>query len=145
MKYLVLFAALLAMACGDDQAPLSDGPLTGTIDGKSWTFMSGSAKPSSFEEGEYWFDLYGEELDDPCGFGAGAEGDSVLFTRPAELVDAQLSLSNNVTVLHGDFINSIMTEGRFVIDVITDTTIGGGLIVEGDHNLNGRWEVPICE
>lgn len=138
----VAVLSLFAVAgCGEET--IDDGPLAGEINGKAWTFQGGSAE-DIFGDGELWISLHSSTAADPCGFNP-FDGDHVLIVRPPEPTDKGLSLSNNITIVYDGSNNDIMTSGRLVIDTITTTTIGGGLVTSRDnHDLSGRWEVPIC-
>lgn len=129
---------------------ISSGDLSGEIAGESWTFVSGTAE--DFGDGEYWITLYDEAPagDDPCAFDAyDFSATNVFIVRPLEEVDVELSLEDNITFFYDDEeggVNEIVTEGRLIIDEVTETTVAGALFgTTEDSELDGRFEAVICD
>ena len=147
----ILFALLLtAAACGDDaedsaSMTIADQPLAGTIGGTAWTAQSGSAQPSG---DELSVTLYGEAVEDPCGF-VDSDVPQMLFSVPNEEGEWELGFDNGrtVTFVVPPSTNTIATQGRVRIDAISDTAVTGGLVADAgaDDNASGTFELTMCE
>ena len=157
MMVMVGVLSMAAVACGEDEEEgsasytISDQALQGQINGASWTAMSGSARVSSFDENELSIEIYGEQIDDPCGFGVEPTLPFLLTSMPKETGERELSFSlsggdsQTVTFVTPPSDNLIITEGKIRLDAIGDDSVSGGFAGgQGDDTLNGTFEVTLC-
>lgn len=159
VKWTVPLLVLFSLGCGGEKDEegsyadyeISSEPLSGVINGEAWTFVSGTAQ-DIFDDGELWVDLYASAPsgDDPCSISAhGFEETSIIMSVPAEELDRELGLSTTVTFYYedgGEPTNEIVTEGRLIIDEVTDETMSGRLFATADGGeVDGTFSVTICE
>jgi hypothetical protein len=154
--FFLALVALVAWGCGDDEPSwtIEDQPLQGSINGQPWTYSSGQASPG-FEDDEFSIDIY-TGAPDPCaGFGDpdDAEDRKILASIPDTPGEYDLGWgedSHTITFFYSTeehpAMNVIATEGKLVIDEITDQTISGGLAAQydSDNKANGRFELTRC-
>ena len=153
---------LFAVSCSkDDEA---DGPsyefidqnAQGTIDGISFSFQTGTAEDSFFNEEELSIDLYdeSEDITDVCDFFGFGDAVRVFFSIPNTVGLYELSFSfddaengRTVTMFNpAKTLNIIATEGAVEILSISDTEVSGRLDIDaGEGNeVNGNFTVTIC-
>lgn len=144
---LMLFTA--AIGCGpddDDKAPgveVADQTLSGEFAGEPFEFRSGWAA-DIFGDGEYWIELGPAESDDPCASRTSSDR-KLLFQVPPEPMDERLSFNNNVTFSYGEGQNDIAVSGRLIIERFDDRVVGGLNASTTDHQVNGTFDIPVCE
>ncbi len=158
-KWLAVGLVMFGAACGgeeEDELPeISSQTLTGTVNGESFTAVSGTAE-DVFDDGEYWISIHGAEPKDgdPCGFQAYEIGaPEIIATVPAEAGDYEVGfLGDSVGVTFafqsddGESENYVATSGRLIIEEIADGVVRGGLIASTeDHEADGQFEVTICD
>lgn len=154
--YLFL-AVILAWGCGDDDPSwtIEDQPLQGSINGQSWTYSSGRAG-AGFEDDEFSIDIYTGASDACAGFGDPNDADDrkILASIPNTPGEYDLGWgedSHTITFFYSTeehpAMNVIATQGKLVIDEITDETVSGGLAAHYDpeNNANGRFELTRCD
>jgi len=151
MKTLTLLvaASLSALAaCGTDDpasAEIKTEMLTGSVGGQMWQFKAGHTSAFLSEgEPDFFASLYPATFT-ACGFSEPG-GDHLIVAIPKQPGEYEMSLSRNMTFVVGDR-NLIATNGRIVVDEVTATTVKGGLVssYDGQNEVNGRFEVTICE
>lgn len=137
---------------GDSSFVISEQTLTGTINGKSFTFVSGSFEEDSFDPTKISVTLYNVTLADVCNPGISTGKVKVFFSIPESVGEINLSWgeSNSQTVTMYDSDgnqNIIATEGKINIISISNTTLEGGLVTasfEGSQ-VNGKFTLTRCE
>ena len=144
-----LFAPMLAIAACSSSASSVDiatTPLSGKVGGQPWTFQVGETNAFlSDGEDDFFASLYAQSYT-ACGFGEPSEQPHVLGAVPKVVGDYDLDLSRNFTFVDAAQNNLVATDGRIVIDSVTDTTVTGGLhtTYNGDNEVNGRFTLTIC-
>jgi len=155
-------AALLSLAAcgGDDAEPVNpDGtqavssePLSGTIDGRSFTAVSALASSSGFEPNERFVAIY--DIQRACGdYSRPPVGTRhILMVREWMPRSEPLSFSNNVTfVLQREDSpdNHIVTRGRLEL---VDTPAAKGALgtlrlraINGSDRVEGQVSVTVCD
>lgn len=152
MKTLTSVFALSLMAlvgcASDDDAGSQDieaTPLAGEVGGQAWTFAAGHTSAFLSEgEPDFFATLYPMSFT-TCGFSEPG-GNHLIVAIPKTPGEYQMSLQRNMTFVVGDSQNLIATNGRIVVDEVTETTVKGGLVAsyDGENQVNGRFEVTIC-
>lgn len=165
MKQMVLVLALLGLAAcspsvgvdadGDDQKPQETyraEPAVGMINGGSWLFLSGTAKPHYNDASRMSLSLHNEAFTDQCsGFSYGKA--NVLTSVPAvvgETILGQMPNMETVTMSYtdenGGGANLIATEGRIAITEITDQEVSGFIMAryDGVNYINGAFKLKVC-
>ena len=146
----VIATLLLSLGTGVGCAPAYlDQDASGQIGGEDWTYRSGRARLD--QDGEYSISLFGEESDTPCTYAAFDE-DKIIFDLPDEVGSFQLGLGTFTVTLvedRGDEapMNYIATSGTVETLELSDTELGGRMLVEADEAnwMNGNFSLPICE
>ena len=149
---------LALTACGDESGGGDDGsgkvtiastPLSGLVGGESWTVALAEADAFLSEgEPDFWVDAYSTARAACQSRSPG--GPHLILDLPKQPGAYRLSLRRNATfVIEGadaTFENLIATEGRLVVDEVTDSVIRGGAYVRFDaqNSVNGRFEASIC-
>ncbi len=141
-----LALAALPTACGGgDDLSISDAPLSGSIGGEAWTFMSGETDAFLSEGDDDFFAVLsaGAELD--CGFGQ-PDGNYLILAVPKTPGEYDLSLQRNMTFVVAPSDNLIGTDGVIRVDTVTDTTVTGGIhaVYDGDNEVDGTFELTVC-
>lgn len=158
VRWTAPFLVLFALGCSGGENgeesyadyDISNEALSGEINGQAWTFVSGVAQ-DIFGDGKLWIDLYATAPDgDPCSFSAYEVDETrIILTIPPEEFDKELSLSESITLFYdedGESWNEIVTEGRLIVDEVTDTTLSGRLYATADGSeVDGTFSVTICE
>jgi hypothetical protein len=144
-----LFAAAVAasaVGCGGDSYEIAEGPLSGKIDGQSWTFVSGWTDDFLSDEKDLFTALYDIEAE-ACSFGIPDVDRGILLNVPREPGEYELGLTRNVTLYVGSD-NNIATLGRMVVESVTETEVKVGLyaIFGDDENfeVSGEFTAAIC-
>ena len=137
---------------GDDagsSVSIATTPLSGKVDGKAWTFVSG-ATDAFLSEGEstLFTTLYAEAIATCDGIPSPTQPE-VLIQLPRQPGTYPLSLARNATFAiqrSPETDNLVATKGKLVIDEVTATTVKGGAYIEYDANnsVNGTFEATIC-
>lgn len=158
---MLIGLSILIFSCGDDD---DDGPAydfkdqtaTGSINGKSWTFVSGRADIS---DGTISIDLSADSDAVPCTTFS-FDGPYIFFYIDNEIGVTELKfdfddLDNSKTATfydpdEGDFgLNIIAVEGAIEILSVSESEVTGRLdIRDGNDNsssVNGTFTVEICE
>lgn len=138
-----LLVSSLAIGCGSS-VEISTGTLAGTVGGQPWTFQAGHTSAFlSDGEPDFFASLYPAAFT-ACGLSEPG-GPHILVAIPKEVGDYDLSLSLNMTFVHDDQ-NLISTDGRIVVDSVTETRVTGGLhaIYDGDNEVDGQFDVTVC-
>ena len=125
---------------------INDSTLSGEVAGRSWTFISGRAKPSVWDDGSYSLAFWDEDIENPCdSFSSGSEA-QLLGSFNLEQGSQELSNTNNIN-FSANSQNNITTEGRFVITEITEDMVYGKMIATFDNEnyVNGIFELTLCK
>ena len=153
----ILTLAALSMGCEvetevesdsgfGNSSSISDSTLAGEVGGRSWTFISGRAKPSAWDDGSYSLAFWDEDVVDPCdSFSTGSEA-QLLGSFDLEEGTQQLSNTKNINFsVNSD--NNITTNGRMVITEIAGDKVYGKMIATFDNAnyVNGSFELTLCE
>jgi hypothetical protein len=142
----IAMMGLVGCATDDGDVPeLSDQMLTGEVGGQTWTFAAGQTDAFLSEgEDDFFATLYPTTFT-TCGFSEPG-GDHLIVAIPKQPGEYEMSLSRNMTFVVGDSQNLIATQGKIVVDEVTDTTVKGGLVAayDGSNEVNGRFEITIC-
>ncbi len=142
----IAMMGLVGCATDDADVPdLSDQMLAGEVGGQTWTFAAGQTDAFLSEgEDDFFATLYPMSFT-TCGFSEPG-GNHLIVAIPKEPGEYEMSLSRNMTFVVGDSQNLIATQGRIVVDEVTDTTVKGGLVATYDdgNQVNGRFELTIC-
>lgn len=147
---------LLAAACssdgGDDggsSVSIAATPLSGKVDGKAWSFVSGSTD-AFLSEGEstLFTTLYADAVATCSGIPTSTQPE-VIVQLPRAPGTYSLSLQRNATFAiqrSTTTDNLVATKGKLVIDEVTATTIKGGAYIEynAENSVNGTFEASIC-
>ena len=148
MKLLLALASLapLAIGCGGGgSVDIATTTLAGKIGGQAWTFQAGHTSAFLSEgEPDFFASLYAQAFT-ACGLSEPSGERHLLVSIPKEVGDYDLSLSLNMTFVDGNE-NLIATDGRIVVDSVTDSRITGGLhaTFDGDNEVDGQFDVTIC-
>lgn len=128
--------------------------LKGQINGKSWSFVDGSAEISSFDDSKISIELGAQELEDPCDI-FGSSGLRVFFSIKNEVALTELNFSfeesgQTVTLFDPEgTLNIIVSTGAVEILSISDTEVSGRIDAryEGDSGdgVNGNFTVTFCK
>ena len=150
MKHALTICIVCSAACGPDSEgkstthEISQSLLAGAIAGEAFEFKSGWAA-DVFGDGEYWVELHGTEVEDPCASRQFPDGPFIILSVLPEPSDANLTLQHNITFAHGDAENDVATTGRLVIDGVAEGTLSGGLYATmREHEVDGTFSVPVC-
>lgn len=158
--FLILATAFLTVACEMETSVEADSDgennrnnrsiresvLAGEINGRGWSFISGRAKPSSFNEDAYSFAFWDEDVLDPCDqFSMGSEAQLLGFF-PLSKGAHSLGNTHNINFNYGSQ-NNIATDGRIVITEIIGDKVYGKLIATFDETnyVNGTFELTLCK
>lgn len=159
-KALFLCIAILSFGCGDDDTDspsydFKDQVAQGSINGQSWTFVSGRA---SISDEKLSIDLAADSDAVPCETFSFA-GLKIFFTvdNKVALTELFFDLENfegkTATFFDpddGEFgLNIIAVEGAIEILSITDNEVKGRIDVRDGHDntssVNGNFTVEICQ
>lgn len=160
-RLFLLSLAIFTFSCGEDDEEGSsyefkDQTAQGTINDKSWTFISGKAL---IRDGKLSVDLGADEDFVSCE-SFHFNGSYIFFTLDEATGVSELKFdlndfdnSQTATMYdpdEGDFgLNIIATEGAIEIISITDTEVKGRIDIRDGHDnsssVNGNFTVPICE
>ena len=150
-RYASLFLSLVMLtlsACGDEGSgyTISDGTLSGELDGVPWTFVQGETDSYLSDEEEFFTSLYPETYE-ACDTYSLPDTDLILLGIPKEPGEYPLGLTQSVTFVVGDSDNYIATSGLLVVEEITADTIKAGLyaVYGSTFEVDGHFTVQICE
>lgn len=137
---------------GDDKSPsyaISSATLSGKIGGESWSFVAGETDSFLSDSDQLWADLYAEAIPTACQQGgAGGQKNHLILSVPTKTGDFPLSLSQNATfVIEGaSSDNLVATQGRLVVDTLTDTAVTGKahIIYDADNEIDGTFQLTKC-
>ncbi|MBI2892730.1 MAG: hypothetical protein HYY06_04210 [Deltaproteobacteria bacterium] len=145
----------LVCACGggrgdddDDDLPIPEATLAGQVGAEGWELAGGYTNAFLSEgEAEFFAELYAEQLE-PCGFETPTRP-HLIASIPKEPGEYSLSLSLNATfVIEGADgpENLVATDGRIVVDEVTESSVRGGMSVsyDDDNEVEGQFEVAVC-
>jgi hypothetical protein len=127
----------------------TQNPLNGKINGENWRYTHAVAKKSHFDEKEYQFSFYDEEITDPCN--NFARSSAAFYTGSLEVGRVNFSNTETMTLYYTDGTsmnhNIGITEGFIEIssfeDDLVDITIKAAF--DKDNYLGGTVEVEVCE
>lgn len=131
----------------DPASQILDTPLSGTVEGAPWSFVSGYAKPNLDGTGLV-IRLAGYDEVDPCGFMAFSDDPYIWWTAPNQPTTEELGLQETVVFEMdgpGGPSSYNLTNGAYTIDQVGPDTVKGGLYATGfGDSVNGQWEVTLC-
>jgi hypothetical protein len=142
-----MFLLLVMCNCGspdESSLAISKGPLSGKIDGQSWSIATADCVPSPVGSQT----LYTITLS-PTAFSACKDRPSMTRENHVILLEF-FDTPGNYTVgdktMFADFGTMEPKRGRLRIDTITPTTLTGGANLFGntDNNLDGEFQATIC-
>jgi hypothetical protein len=154
MTALALGASLAACGGGTssgDPGATSSGPLSGVVDGKPWTFVSGETSSFLSTADTYSAFLYELPITTACSLG-GPDGSTrevnipipkALGTSTFKLtMDASFSVSDGMSTTNA----YAATSGHVTVTELTATTIRGSAQVtaRAGFSVSGTFEVTIC-
>ena len=143
MKTLGLLALTLA-ACTSSSTSIASGTLAGKVEGQSWTFVAGSTDAFLSQNQSDFFAVMYPTTYTACG--AEPTGPHLIVSVPKVAGDYDLDLSRNLTFTDGASDNKIATDGRIVVDTVTDTMVSGGLhgTFDDQNEVNGHFTLTVC-
>lgn len=130
----------------DSDTSISTMNLEGEVGGRSWTFVSGRARPSGYSDGTYSLAFWNEDVEQPCDqFEMGSE-DKLLGSFPISLGTYDLSFTKTIN-FNSDLDNNVTTDGRLVITEVTEDKVYGKMVASFDDEnyVNGLFELTLCE
>ena len=140
-----MFATGCSVSSATSLDDIAATPLDGAVGGQTWTFSTGHTS-GFLSEGkpEFFATLYPTAFT-TCGFSE-PSGSHLIVAIPKTPGDYEMGLSLNMTFVDGSR-NLVATNGRIVVDEVTETKVTGGLVAEYDSNneVNGRFEVALCD
>lgn len=145
---LFALSTITLVGCASDDAGSKDietTPLAGEVGGETWTFAAGHTNAFLSEgEDDFFATLYSTSFE-TCGFSEPG-GNYLIVAIPKTPGDYEMGLQRNMTFVVGGSQNLIATNGRIVVDEVTETTVKGGLVAsyDGSNQVNGRFEITIC-
>lgn len=158
LEWLVVCVGLLAFGCGSDGAPddgkgnaIPDTPLSGKIDGESWTFSSGRSDAFFSDEQQLWVELYAVNAGS-CDSTSSPNGHHLIVTVPREPGTYRLGLLEQRSATFvletsgGTTDNLVTTDGTLIVDDVSATKVSAraSLEFDADNNVTGRFEATIC-
>jgi hypothetical protein len=117
----------------------SNQALTGTIEGKPWTFHTAESNAFLSDDKNLRVDAYAASFT-PCTNAGPFDSDRLILTVPRTIGTHPLSLSLNETFYSAaSSTNLVATRGTIVVDSVTDTTITGSLkfAYNADNSADG--------
>jgi len=148
-SYLVratLLALGFAAGCGGS-LQISDAPMSGKIGGVPWSF--GSAESIAFlsSSDQFFVEAYAEVVAPCTGAGNGLSSNRMILNVPRSTGDYLLGSGLNETFfVQSTGFNYIATNGRIVVNQVTDTMLSGAghFIFDADNDVNGQFQAQIC-
>lgn len=127
------------------EGTINESVLSGEVAGRSWTFISGRARPSSFDD-DYSFSFWSEDIVDPCGPHSIGSDSQLMGTFTLEEGTQMLGNLNNIN-FSSNSQNNIATSGRMVITEIEADVVHGEMIATFDDEnfVNGTFEITLCD
>ncbi len=136
-------------AAGDNDDPVKQTALAGTIAGTAFKAVSAVAQPGFDDDGTRSISVYEDVVTCADGFGGGASERMVLFSVPwKDGFEASFSLQQNATLVPSAGDNLVATEGR--VEVVSAPAAGekGKLRIRAffdeDNQVEGEVEVEVC-
>lgn len=133
---------------GHVDVPFAATPLAGTVGGQPWSLVT-AATDAFFSDGdEFWVDVYGEAIAEPCSGFVDATLPNIILNVPKELGEHRLGLTLTATFVLNDAADSnlVATQGVIMVDAVTESQITGSAFIEYDaqNTVNGRFTASIC-
>lgn len=152
-----MFGLLFVAACSSDGGDaegndftIASTPLSGKVDGKAWTFVSGATDGFLSQGESSWFTtLYADSVA-TCGGVPSSTQPEILIELPRQPGTYSLSVSQNATFAisrsGSDTENLVATKGKLTISEVTATSVKGGAHIEYDANntVNGQFGAMVC-
>jgi hypothetical protein len=143
----IVLASCLAGGCSIGPIEISNAPLSGVIGGVAWSL--GSAETNAFLSMSDHFNVvaYPQAIA-PCTNAAGTvQGNWLILNVPKQTGDYLLGSGINGTFyVQSSNANFIATQGRVVINQVTDTMLSGGMNIQldGNNDVDGQFSATIC-
>ncbi len=142
-----VLAFLLVAGCANTGAEdISSGTLAGTINGEAWSFVAGWGDPG---DSDVLVSLFSGAAT-ACGFEDGSETHVLIAvpltpgTYPFGLDKGQVA-TMVYSMTDGTPMNVVATTGTLVVHEVTAEKVTAGVVmVDGDHEVNGQFEVTLC-
>ena len=139
-------AAGLAAGCAGP-IEISDAPMSGRIGGVPWTL--GSAETNGFlsASDQFFIDAYAEVVAPCTGAGSQVRSNRLILNVPRETGNYLLGGGLNETFfVQGTGANYIATQGRIIVNQVTDTMLSAGahFMFDGDNVVDGQFQAQIC-
>ena len=136
----------LAVGCGGS-IEISNAPMSGFIGGTAWSF--GSAETNAFlsSSDQFFVDAYAEAVTPCTGAGSAVQGNRLIMNVPRQTGDYLLGSGLNETFyVQSTGFNYVATQGRIVVNQVTDTMLSGAghFIFDADNDVNGQFQAQIC-
>ncbi len=143
----ILLAACLAGGCNAGTIEISSAPMAGLIGGVAWSFGTAETNALLSRSDQLWIDVYQEALAPCTGAGASVSSNRLILNAPTQAGDYLLGSGVRVTFyvpMTGN--NYVATQGRMVIDQVTDTMLSGGanLRYDDSNDVDGQFQATIC-
>lgn len=144
MKTLALLALGLAACTSSSSESIDPGTLAGKVEGQSWSFVTGSTDAFLSQGESDFFAVMYPTAYTACG--SEPSGPHLIVSVPMTAGDYDLDLSRNMTFTDGQSDNKIATEGRIVVDSVTDTMVTGGLhgVFDDQNEVSGHFTLTVC-
>jgi hypothetical protein len=144
---VTLLVVLLVAGCGTGQLDISNGPLSGLIGGKAWSF--GSAETNAFlsSSDQLFVEAYSEVVAPCTGAGDQVRTNRLILNVPKATGDYALGSGLNETFYVQDTgFNYIATTGRIVVNQVSATMISAGahFLFDGNNVVDGQFQAQIC-
>jgi hypothetical protein len=137
----------LAAGCGGGAIEISDAPMSGRIGGVPWSL--GSAETSGFlsSADQFFVEAYAEVVAPCTGAGSQVRSNRLLLKVPRETGNYLLGSGLNDTFFVQDTsANYVATQGRIVVNQVTDTMLSGGahIMFDSNNEVDGQFQAQIC-
>ncbi len=143
----VLLAAVLAVGCSTGPLQVSSTPLSGVVGGVAWTFASAETNDFLSSSDQFFVEVYAESVAPCTGAGNQVHGNRLIMNVPRSTGDYLLGSGLNETFfVESTGFNYIATEGRVVVNKVTDTTVSAGahFLFDGNNSVDGQFQAQIC-
>jgi hypothetical protein len=152
---LLALSATAGAGCGGGEADktytIADTPLAGVVGGQPWALGMAETDVFLSDVDSFFADFYSETVA-PC---AGAillpATHHLIMHVPTEIGSYDLSFERTASFVvveqSGSPVSYVTYQGRIVVDEITASVVRGGINLDydGDNNVNGRFELAVCE
>lgn len=143
----IVLAFCLAAGCSIGPIEISSAPLSGVIGGDAWSL--GSAETNAFlsKSDQFYMVAYPQAIAACTNAGGTVPGNWLILNIPKQTGDYLLGDGLNGTFfVQSTGFNYRATQGRIIVNQVTDTMLSGGVNIQfdGDNDVDGEFSATIC-